>query len=267
MSPHRSGRLVVVTLSIALAVTATGMLPASAVSNGEPDGNRHPNVGCVLGQLPDGSFVGCGTGQLIAPNVVMLAAHEFPVLEGFGATRFFVSFESTVDPATSKLYEIADIEIAPGFNPISFAGLDLAVILLSEPVAGVEPIELPSAGLVDQMEGSGDLRDASVTVVGYGLDCTDTIPCPVLLDVTRRLAQEAFGALQGSTFTVLSNNQATGEGGPCFGDSGSPHILPGTTTTIGVTKAIRGNCNTAVPVTRVDTESARSFLGQFLPLP
>jgi Trypsin len=266
MSPRRSGHLVVA-LSIALAVTATEMMPASAVSNGKPDGNRHPNVGCVLGQLPDESFVGCGTGQLIAPNVVMLAAHEFPVLEGFGATRFFVSFEPTVDPATSKLYEPADIELAPGFNPISFAGLDLAVILLSEPVAGVEPIELPSAGLLDQMARSRDLGDASLTVVGYGLDCTDTIPCPVLFDATRRLAQEAFGALQESTFSVLSNSQATGEGGPCFGDSGSPHFLSGTTTTIGVTKAIRGNCNTAVPVTRVDTPEARSFLGRFVPLP
>jgi hypothetical protein len=54
-------------------------------------------------QGPDGSFVGCGTGQLIAPHVVLVAAHEFPVLAGLGATRFFLSFEPTVDPMTSEL--------------------------------------------------------------------------------------------------------------------------------------------------------------------
>src|SRR6266508_2809435 len=57
---------------------------------------------------------------------------------------------------------------------------------------------------------------------------------------------------------------ATGLGGPCFGDSGSPHLLPGSVTTIGVTKAVLGNCHTAVPVTLVDTPEARSFLAAFV---
>jgi len=84
------------------------------------------------------------------------------------------------------------------------------------------------------------------------------------LDVTRRVATEAFGSLQRSTFSVLANDAAAGLGGPCFGDSGSPHLLPGSVTTIGVTKAVLGNCNTAVPVTLVDTPEARSFLAAFV---
>lgn len=84
------------------------------------------------------------------------------------------------------------------------------------------------------------------------------------LDVTQRVATEAFGSPQPSTFSVLTNDAATGLGGPCFGDSGSPHLLPGTMTTIGVTKVVLGNCDTAVPVTRDDTPEARSFLAGFV---
>jgi Trypsin len=153
---------------------------------------------------------------------------------------------------------------APSFNPTSLEGLDLAVMLLSEPVQGVAPIELPTAGLLDQMKRSGELRDGTLTLVGYGADCTKTVPCPVGFDVSRRVATEAFGSLQQSTFSVLANGAATSLGGPCFGDSGSPHLLPGSMTTIGVTKAVLGNCNTAVPVTRVDTPEARSFLAGFV---
>jgi len=41
-------------------------------------------------------------------------------------------------------------------------------------------------------------------------------------------------------------------------------LLPGSVTTIGVTKAVLGNCHTAVPVTLVDTPEARSFLAAFV---
>ena len=267
MNSRRQRAVSTVVTMATVGVLGMSAQPAGSVSGGVPDGSQHPNVACVLGQRSDGTFTGCGTGQLIAPDVVLVAAHEFPVLASLGATRFFVSFEPTVDPRTSELLEPAAIVAAPSFDPTSFSGLDLAVVQLSEPVQGVAPIQLPTAGLLDEMRRSGELRDATLTLVGYGADCTGTIPCPVTLDVTRRVATEAFGSLQRSTFWVLANDAATGRGGPCFGDSGSPHLLPGSMTTIGVTKAVLGNCNTAVPVTRVDTHEARSFLAGFVSVP
>jgi hypothetical protein len=252
--------------------TALGLLaltgsPAGAITNGQLDGNRHPNVGCVVGQRPDGAFVGCGTGQLISPTVVLVAAHEFPVLQSLGATRFFVSFDSAVDLAATTFIEATSMVSAPSFNPISFSGEDLAVMLLAAPVVGVTPVQLPTAGLLDQMKTAGTLSTQRFVVVGYGNDCSDGIPCPVALDTTRRFATERFLSLQPKTLEVLSNNAATGGGGLCFGDSGGPHFLGDSNVSVGVTHLPLAQCNEAASATRIDTPSARSFLGQFVTLP
>ena len=44
--------------------------PASAITNGEPDGNGHPNVGGLVSptQYSDGTWIYC-SGTLIAPKV------------------------------------------------------------------------------------------------------------------------------------------------------------------------------------------------------
>jgi hypothetical protein len=256
-----------------LALTTVGIVapasPGGAVTNGELDGAAHPNVACVIGQRSDGSFVGCGTGQLIAPNVVLVAAHEFPVLEGQGATRFFVSFEPAVDFASSKLFPAASIEVAPSFNPVSFEGLDLAVLVLSKPVRRVSPIELPAEGVLDELKAAGSLGDQPFVVVGYGVDCVGVSPaqCVPAFDTVRRAAPEAVVSVHADEFTVQANAEATGLGAPCFGDSGSPHFLGDSDVSVGVTGWIAGACNDATRVTRLDTAAARAFLGRFVALP
>jgi hypothetical protein len=254
-------------LTVALIVAAPS--PAQAVSNGELDGDDHPNVACLLGQRADGTFVGCGTGQLIGPRVVLVAAHEFAVLRGLGATRYFVSFDPVVDPASSRLYEAASIHIAPSFNPISFAGLDLAVVQLSTRVAGVTPIALPAEGALDRLAEQGSLSGQDFVIVGYGRDCTGSSPsaCVPAFDTTRRFAKEHVISLHGDRFSVQANSAATGTGGACFGDSGSPHFLGDSNVSVGVTRSISGGCNAVVDVTRLDTPAARAFIGEFVALP
>ena len=65
----------------------------------------------------------------------------------------------------------------------------------------------------------------------------------------------------------ISMNPATGNGGTCYGDSGGPNFLgddrhPGGTT-------ITGDyvCRSTNVDYRLDTPSARAFLGQFVTLP
>jgi len=60
---------------------------------------------------------------------------------------------------------------------------------------------------------------------------------------------------------------ATGDGGTCFGDSGGPNFL-GTTDIVNAT-TIAGDaiCRSTHVDYRMDTPSARAFLGGFVTLP
>jgi len=70
---------------------------------------------------------------------------------------------------------------------------------------------------------------------------------------------------------VLSQNPHTGDGGSCAGDSGGPHFLGADTTEtniiVSTTVTGGGICNSTSVTYRLDTESARSFLGNYVTLP
>ena len=70
--------LTVVVLAMAGLVLSVG--PAGAITFGQPDGTRHPNVGALLADYdPDspGPDILC-SGTLIAPAVFLTAAHCTP---------------------------------------------------------------------------------------------------------------------------------------------------------------------------------------------
>jgi hypothetical protein len=66
-------------------------------------------------------------------------------------------------------------------------------------------------------------------------------------------------------------NPRLSDGGTCFGDSGGPNFLGAgaTETNILAATTITGDfmCRATNVVYRLDTESARSFLGQYIQLP
>ena len=63
------------------------------------------------------------------------------------------------------------------------------------------------------------------------------------------------------------NSNATGGGGTCFGDSGSPQFIAGTRQILSVTFFGDPLCRATESNTRIDTPAARAFLGQYLNLP
>ncbi|MFZ0534343.1 MAG: hypothetical protein WAM09_14295 [Anaerolineales bacterium] len=64
-------------------------------------------------------------------------------------------------------------------------------------------------------------------------------------------------------------NQATGNGGTCYGDSGGPHFIhiDGLETNIVASITVTGDaqCKASDKTYRIDTESALSFLAEYLP--
>src|SRR5918912_782803 len=132
---------------VALAMLlASGM--ASAITYGQPDGNRHPYVGTPVYADEEGNeSTGC-TGTLIAPDVFVSAAHCTPTLEEleqFGEELRGVTFDNVYDPGTSVVYPGTPHVHPdwPGPAPAhshSFLGVgahanDIAVIVLDDPVA------------------------------------------------------------------------------------------------------------------------------------
>ena len=64
---------------------------AGAIVGGDDDGDGHPNVGFVIVLDGNGNFADACTGTLVAPRVVLTAAHCLP-----DRYQFAVSFKSKV---------------------------------------------------------------------------------------------------------------------------------------------------------------------------
>src|ERR687890_207850 len=92
-------------LLLCLAVTASGL----AITYGQPDGNRHPNVG---------AFPYC-SGTLISPTVFLTAAHC-----NIGTTVVFVTFDSEYS-SHSKLHR-GTFYYDPQFNQAQSDTHDIA---------------------------------------------------------------------------------------------------------------------------------------------
>lgn len=86
------------------------------------------------------------------------------------------------------------------------------------------------------------------------------------IDGIRRTSMSPVKGLTKSNVLYSMNNDATGLGGLCFGDSGSPQFVAGTRMIISTTSGGDVNCRSHNYNYRLDTSSARDFLGQFLVL-
>lgn len=173
----------------------------------------------------------------------------------------------------TRLIPVTQVVTNPNFNPAQDDPGDLGVLIIPTRVtSGLTPAALPTLGLLDQLLAQGALRDAVFTAVGYGLQnrvvgggvpfFQDLNPIP------RMFAFSSFSALNPG-FLRLSQNPATGDGGTCFGDSGGPNFLDVGGAQVIAATTVTGDavCRATNVVYRLDTVSAREFLGQFVTLP
>jgi len=146
--------------------------PPGAITFGQPDGDRHPNVGALLADWdPDspGPDILC-SGTLIDERVFLTAAHCTAFLESEGIAQVWVPFAPANDEdATSLAGLFAGTSVThPEFGSGGASHPhDIAVVLL-ELSPGITPAVLPAAGLLDRFKASHELRDRIFTAAGYG---------------------------------------------------------------------------------------------------
>ena len=155
----------------------------------------------------------------------------------------------------------------PLYNQSQSDPHDIAVVVFDKPIRGITPAHLPTLGQFDRVA-----KDQQFTAVGYGGQEPVNQPGgPVIgyLD-TREYAVSTFNAV-GPGYLRLSQNPATGNGGTCYGDSGGPNFLGAgaaeTDVIAGITITGDMLCKSTNVIYRLDTESARAFLGQFVAVP
>jgi secreted trypsin-like serine protease len=267
------------TLVIALAVSTVlpGAGPAQAIVYGEPDGDRHPNVGAIVADWREpGVLETFCSGTLISPTVFLTASHCTDGLAGFGVEEdeVFVSFDPVFDADTSTLYPgtyHTNPAYGEDFGPMSDPH-DVAVIVLDQPILDIVPASLPTAGLLDEMKADHALKDAEFTPVGYGAirESRKKGFDGILPNNERRMATQGYLSLTDAWLT-LAMNEANGNGGTCYGDSGGPHFLGAgeSETDIVVSITVTGDavCKATDKTYRMDTESARTFLDDFVDVP
>ena len=252
-------------LSVLLAVVSTMLVlvaGAAAITYGVPDGQGHPEVGALLAQqaFSDGTWEEC-TGTLVSSTVFLTAEH---CDEGVG--RVAVTFDSHYDSATGTTYW-GTWHGDPNYNQSQSDPQDLAVVVFDKPVKRIAPARLPAAGSLSNLSG-----DQQFTSVGYGAQSVTNGPGGETFhyEDTRYVSTGTLNAIDRSWLRI-SQNPATGNGGTCYGDSGGPNFLGAGAgeTDIVAAATITGDtpCRSTNVDYRLDTPSARTFLGQYVTLP
>ncbi|CAN5719327.1 hypothetical protein BH18ACT11_BH18ACT11_19210 [soil metagenome] len=250
-----------VLLAFAMMVVAVLMASgvASAITYGKADGNRHPNVGALVGTF-DGETSPYCSGTLISRRVFLTAAHCEP-----GKKLAKVTFDEKYT-SRSRLHT-GTFHASPLYPGASNDPYDIAVVVFDEPVKGKVPARLPALKRFDDLP-----KDKRFTSVGYGSQEVKNRPGGHWFRY-RDAREFSVGTLNSVTKSYLriSQNPATGNGGTCYGDSGGPNFLGAgrSETNIVASTTITGDsfCKSTNVTYRLDTRSARAFLRDYVRLP
>lgn len=271
----QSAKLVLAAAIAALMVAAGAVPAARAITNGQLDGNDHPNVGLIAIEH-DGIKEAWCSGFYAGPRkadpgtgVFVTAAHCLADLAalGFSGSDLTVTFDATVaiDPDT---WATTAATWHPAFAYDASAVADYGVILLEDPVAGLAAVQLPAAHLLDDLAADGALRPTTVfDNVGFGVIPHFKGGEPDYEPPTGRMfSTSKFLGLTKSYLKLLTNGDA-GYGGGCYGDSGAPVLRHGSNTAVAFQSGGDPLCRTQAHPLRLDIPAARDFYREYIELP
>lgn len=236
----------------ALALTGATLVataqPAAAITGGEPDGNRHPNVGLILFYTAEGRFRCSAT--LVTPTVLATAAHCTDGTLG----KTLVTFDSVIAEQPPSPFPVA-ADPSAGYTAAELAAAgylagtalthpeysdftdldnwnDFGVVVLDQPVTGIAPATVAPIGYLDGFAQPA-LNKTIFEVVGYGTEVRKPEagpqkPQPMSYPLIRRYTTSPGQKLTPQIVQLNGTvNDTRGGGGTCFGDSGGPVFLGG----------------------------------------
>lgn len=260
-------------LAAVVGLSLAVVTPATAITWGTVDEyNTYSNVGAIMAYFPAHKvWWPICSGTLIGENIFLTAGHCTSGLDDYpDPDQIRVTFDwdpLSQDPGSYLL--VAQALTHPkynGFRPRSNPH-DVGILILAEPVDdGITPASLPAEGYLDELRDEGALRqgkeEADFTVVGYGATLYFPPPRREYHD-QRQFAESEFQTLLKS-WLRLSQNQATGDGGSSYGDSGGPAfwVDPETNeeTLVGITSWGDIPCVATAFCYRVDTADTLGFI-------
>lgn len=268
-------RSLVLLLAVAALIVAM-IAPASAVKNGELDGEDHPGVVLLLMDVGGAPAFRC-SATLLSPTVVLTAGHCTSNYPDAPFTGMRVFTESDVDNGDNTYpwgggpnsVEAVSWAAHADYEDYPFYFNDVGVVILEEPGVVLDSADygiLPEVDQLDVLKTKRGHHKTFFTSVGYGLQQIN--PVFVQADRVRMVANPRLIQINTPGFTgdfslLLSNNHSTG--GTCFGDSGGPNFLGDSMVVAGVTSfGMNGNCAGTGGVFRMDRQNVLDFVGGFM---
>lgn len=263
MSLSTRRRSLLATLAALVTAAALAIGPATAITNGELDGNGHPYVGLMVAQNASGTPLWRCSGTLLSATIFLTAGHctDSP------AAHIEIWFDADVESGIPENGYPFDGDVGgtpythPQYDPNAFYLFDLGVVVLDKSMKMKTYGKLPKLDQLDVLKPSSS---TIFTAVGYGLQRIN--PAMVEAERVRMVAYphliQINGGIVGDFSLLLSNNHSTG--GTCFGDSGGPNFVGTSNVIAGVTSfGLNGTCGGTGGVYRVDRADDLNWLKTF----
>jgi hypothetical protein len=205
-----------------------------------------------------GDYYQVCSGTLIKHGVLLTASH---CLVGTPADwDLYVSFAEDLD-SPAPLIPVTGVVAHPNFGKNMANLYDVGALLFAPGAAnGLTPAPVAPVGYLSEMS-QRELRAAEFTAVGYGTIRTSRKQGPqgILDNTERRYGEQTALSLQKAWLT-LSMNEATGNKGTCYGDSGGPHFHDGYVVSLTVTGDTM--CKATDKTYRLDRKWVHDFLDE-----